>query len=397
MLRGYLRQDGKKGIRNYALVAYTVECAHHVAREIQYPFREEGVHVIGFPGCAPNDYANKMMKALGTHSNTGAVLIISLGCENLDKEGLHKAVEASGRPVKTITIQESNGSKASIEQGQAWIKEQVALLQNQETVPMGMDELVIGTICGGSDAASGITANPVIGRVFDSVLEKGSTCIFEETGELIGCEHIMAERAATPELAKLLVKSVDKAKMYYQNMGLGSFSDGNSKGGLSTIEEKSMGAYSKSGNSKIDGIIKPAIQPEQSGLYLLDVVPDGDVPTFGWPNPNDNSEIIELIACGSHMVLFSTGRGSVVGSAVAPVIKICANPQTYRNLSEDMDINAGKILDEGVSLDAVAKELEECVVAVANGNPSKSEALLHQEFQLGYKQFNQLEPGCLPG
>ncbi|TGV00967.1 UxaA family hydrolase [Flavivirga rizhaonensis] len=396
MLKGYLRQDGKKGIRNYALVAYTVECAHHVAREIQYNFRDKGVHVIGFHGCAPNDYANQMMQALCTHSNVGAVLIVSLGCENLNKEALEKQVIASGRPAKTITIQQSKGSRNSIDIGKAWIKQQVEILQNTPTVNMAMDELIVGTICGGSDATSGITANPVIGKVFDSILEQGATAIFEETGELIGCEHIMAERASTPELAKQLVKTVDKAKDYYMKMGFGSFSDGNAKGGLSTIEEKSMGAYSKSGNSKIKGIIKPAICPTTSGLYLLDVVPDGE-PMFGWPNANDNAEIAELIACGSHVVLFSTGRGSVVGSAVAPVIKICANPETYNNLAEDMDINAGKILNGEATLNEVADELEQCILNLGNGKLSKSEELLHQEFQLAYKKFNQLEPGCLPG
>ncbi|TYA89243.1 UxaA family hydrolase [Seonamhaeicola marinus] len=395
MLKGYLRQDGRKGIRNYALVVYTVECAHHVAREIQYPFRESGAHVIGFHGCAPNDYANEMLQALCTHPNVGAVLIVSLGCENLNKESLKNVVSQSGRPVKTITIQEANGSRSSIAIGQQWLKEQIENLQNTPTVPMQMEELVVGTICGGSDASSGITANPVIGKVFDSILKQGATAIFEETGELIGCEHIMANRAATPELGELLVKTVGKAKKYYMKMGYGSFSDGNAKGGLSTIEEKSMGAYSKSGNSKINGIIKPAIAPNTKGLFLLDVVPDGD-PMFGWPNANDNAEIAELIACGSHVVLFSTGRGSVVGSAVAPVIKICANPETYKQLSEDMDINAGTILEGMETLDDVAKKLEDCIVEVANGELTKSEGLLHQEFQLAYKKFDTLEPGCLP-
>ncbi len=396
MLKGYLRQNGSKGIRNYALVVYTVECAHHVAREIQYPYRENGVHVIGFHGCAPNTYANQMLQALCTHPNVGAVLIVSLGCENLNKEALETAVSKSGRPVKTITIQESRGSRTSITLGQQWLANQIETLQKAPVVAMAITELVVGTICGGSDATSGITANPVIGKVFDSILEQGATAIFEETGELIGCEHIMASRASTPILADLLVKTVEKAKDYYIKMGYGSFSDGNAKGGLSTIEEKSMGAYSKSGNSKINGIIKPAIKPNTNGLFLLDVVPDGE-PMFGWPNANDNAEIAELIACGSHIVLFSTGRGSVVGSAVAPVIKICANPDTYQYLSEDMDIDAGKILNGNGTIESVAKELEACVFNVANGELSKSEQLLHQEFQLAYKTFNKLEPGCLPG
>ncbi len=145
----------------------------------------------------------------------------------------------------------------------------------------------------------------------------GAACIFEETGELIGCEHIMAARAITPELGRELEASVAKAAHYYATLGYGSFAAGNADGGLTTIEEKSMGAYAKSGASPISGLIKPGDIPPRGGLYLLDVVPDGEV-RFGFPNINDNAEIAELIACGAHAVLFVTGRGSVVGSAISP-------------------------------------------------------------------------------
>ena len=152
---------------------------------------------------------------------------------------------------------------------------------------------------------------------------------FEETGELIGCEHIMAARAARPQLAPALLECVDKAARYYATLGHGSFAPGNAEGGLSTIEEKSMGAYSKTGNSPITGILTPGDVAPTPGLYLLDVVPDGEV-RWGFPNISDIQEIGELIACGSHITLFTTGRGSVVGSAISPVVKICANPETYR-------------------------------------------------------------------
>ena len=217
---------------------------------------------------------------------------------------------------------------------------------------MDVRELVVGTVCGGSDTTSGITANPAIGLAFDQLTAQHATAIFEETGELIGCEHIMAQRALTPELADELVAVVVKAAKYYSALGHGSFALGNADGGLTTQEEKSMGAYSKSGSSKICGILKPGDIPPTGGLYLLDVVPDGPV-RFGFPNINDNAEIAELIACGSHLILFSTGRGSVVGSALSPVIKICANPQTFRRMTDDMDINAGRILEGAATLDEV--------------------------------------------
>ena len=219
--------------------------------------------------------------------------------------------------------------------------------------------------------------------------------MFEETGELIGCEYIMSERAANEDLAREIVASVEKAKNYYRVLGFGSFAPGNADGGLSTQEEKSMGAYSKSGSSKISGLIKPGDVPPAGGLYLLDVVPDGE-PRFGFPNISDNAEIVELIACGSHVILFTTGRGSVVGSAISPVIKICANPETYARLAADMDINAGKILRGEANLDQLGEEIYTKVIDVARGEKSVSEDLGHQEFILTYKSFEPIGPSCLP-
>ena len=235
-----------------------------------------------------------------------------------------------------------------------------------------------------------------MGKCFDRLVRDGATCIFEETGELIGCEQVMVERAVTPALAKEIEQSVVKAVHYYQIMGYGSFAPGNAEGGLTTQEEKSMGAYAKSGSSQIHGLIKPGDLPPQGGLYLMDVVPDGE-PRFGFPNISDNAEIVELIASGSHVILFTTGRGSVVGSAISPVIKICANPETYKNMADDMDVNAGRIIEGRATLDEIGDEIYQQVQAVATGTHSSSEALGHQEFILTYKSFEPIGPACLPG
>ena len=272
------------------------------------------------------------------------------------------------------------------------------ILNEVATVPraaLTYGELVVGTICGGSDGTSGITANPAIGLAFDSLVAAGSTCIFEETGELIGCEQILATRGATAAIGGQLVESVVKAARYYATLGHGSFAPGNADGGLTTQEEKSMGAFSKSGSAPITGLIKPGDLPQAGGLYLLDVVPDGEV-RFGFPNVNDTAEIVELVACGSHLTLFSTGRGSVVGSAISPVIKVCANPETFRNLAGDMDIDAGRILEGRVTLPEVGDEIVALVEQVAAGTPTASEALGHQEFVLGYKSFEPVGPVCHP-
>jgi altronate dehydratase large subunit len=393
-MRGYLRADGRKGIRNTVVVAYLVECAHHVAREIAAPFREHDVHVIGFAGCYPNAYAETMMRRLCAHPNVGAAPLVSLGCESFNRNRLAQAIRESGRPAQTIVIQASGGTRKSIAEGRAFVAEQRSRLDAMEAVPMLASELVVGTVCGGSDGTSGITGNPAAGRAFDLLVEEGAACIFEETGELIGCEHIMADRAITPDLGAELEASVAKAARYYATLGFGSFAAGNAEGGLTTIEEKSMGAYAKSGAAPISGLIKPGIPP-RGGLYLLDVVPDGEV-RFGFPNINDNAEIAELIACGTHAVLFVTGRGSVVGSAISPVLKIYANPETYRRMADDMDADAGRIMEGAATLDEVGREIRDAVVGLGEGQRTKSEELGHQEFILTYMSFEPIGPACLP-
>ena len=394
-MKGYLRSDGRKGIRNVIVVTYLVECAHHVARTIVNKADDSAVQLIGFPGCYPNDYSLKIVKQLCTHPNVGGVVLLSLGCEGFNREALAKTVTDSGRPIETLVIQESGGTLSTIEAGLAAVDKMKTQIADVAMVDMSVDELVVGTICGGSDGTSGISANPAVGRCFDMLVEQDAVCIFEETGELIGCEQIMADRAATPELGEEIMRSVAKAEDYYRAMGYGSFAPGNAEGGLTTQEEKSMGAYAKSGASKIHGLIKPGDLAPQGGLYLMDVVPDGD-PKFGFPNISDNAEITEMIASGSHVILFTTGRGSVVGSAISPVIKVCANPETYQKLEGDMDVNAGKIVEGKASVDEVGSEIFELVKQVAAGQESKSEALGHQECLITYKQFEAIGPACLP-
>lgn len=392
---GYLRQDGRKGIRNYVLVTYLVECAHHVARAITTPFEEDGAQLIGFPGCYPNAYAQGMMEALCTHPNVGAVLVVSLGCEQFNRPRLLETIEASGRPCRLLVIQKSGGTRATIQAGRQWLQEALDAIAGTPRAPIGVADLVIGTECGGSDATSGLTANPAIGIACDHVIDAGGTAMFEELGELFGCEQHMAARAASPALGEAIMAAMAKAQRHYAALEQSSFGGGNITGGLSTIEEKSIGAYAKSGTRPIVGMIRPGTRPPRPGLYLMDMVPDDEV-KWGFANINDNATITEQIACGCHIVLFSTGRGSVVGSAVAPVIKVCANPETYRRLEEDMDVDAGRILEGRATLPEVGRELFELIRSVAGGAPTRSEALGHQEFILGYKSFEPLGPSCLP-
>jgi altronate dehydratase large subunit len=351
--------------------------------------------LIGFGGCYPNAYADRMMNKLCTHPNVGAALLLSLGCESFNRQRLAESIAQAGRPVSTVVIQQTGGTRKSIDAGKEWVEQALQQIAQVPRTSLGVNELVVGTVCGGSDATSGISANPAVGRAFDMLVQHGAATIFEETGEMIGLEDVMSARAVRPELGRELKQSVEKAAYYYKQMGHASFAPGDADGGLTTIEEKSIGAYCKSGDSPISGLVKPGDVPRKGGLYLLDVVPDGE-PRFGFPNINDNAEIAELIACGSHVILFTTGRGSVVGSAISPVIKICANPETYDRMSEDMDVNAGKILRLEASVDEVGKEIYSKVLEVASGGQSCSESLGHQEFVLTYKSFDPIGPACLP-
>ena len=374
-------------------MVYLVECARTVAEAIAAD--AEDVHVIGFGGCYPNTYAQRMLEELCTHPNVGAAVLVSLGCEGFDREELAEVIEASGRPVTTLVIQDLGGTRATITRGRVWIEDVRTSAARTRSVPMKLSDLVVGTICGGSDGTSGITANPVVGRVFDALVAAGGTAVFEETGELIGCEHHMATRAVTEALGREIEARVAKAAEYYPAMGHGSVSPGNAEGGLTTLEEKALGAYSKSGSGPIHGVVTPGQRIPRPGLYLLDVVPDGP-PRWGFPNINDNAEIAELIACGAHVVLFTTGRGSVVGSAVSPVIKICANPETYRRMSDDMDLDAGRILEGRATIGDVADELIDAIHRTAAGRPTASERLGHREFVLTYKTSEPAGPACLP-
>lgn len=391
---GYLRPDGGKGIRNVVLVAYLVECARHVAQKIVQQFDEQGVHLIGFSGCYPNKYAETMMKALCTHANVGAVLLLSLGCESFNGKGLLETVQATQRPVQLIGIQETGGTGKAIAAGKAFIQQVQKQIKSCARIPLTWSDLIVGVVSGGSDATSGITANPAAGLAFDKLVSLGASTIFENTGEMVGLEDDLKRRATRSDLGIELKRTIEKAAAFYEAMGHGSFAPGNAEGGLSTLEEKSIGAYCKSGSAPIVGLLKPGDKPTVPGLYLMDIVPDGK-PTFGFPNPNDISEINELIASGAQCVLFTTGRGSVAGSAIAPVIKIMANPENYYRMEENMDINAGKILQDEASLDDIANEIVAKIQQVVAGEKTKAEQLGHFEFSLAYKFFEPLGPSCL--
>ncbi len=393
--RGYLRSDGRKGIRNLILVIYTVECASFVAHKVGES--ESDVHVVGFPGCYDNAYAIRLMRSLVTHPNVGAVLAIGLGCEYTQPAMLAAAATETGRPSDSFFIQDNGGTRSSVKRG----KDALNQLRHQmdssaNVVPMTWSDLVVGAECGGSDGTSGLAGNPLVGRFYDFLVERGGTAIFEESVEMIGLRDVLLSRAVSPDVAFELAETYDKAERYCRSVRQYSVSPGNFAGGLTTIEEKSMGAFAKSGSRPIQGVIRVAMEPPSSGLWLLDSVPDDHFMQFGYTNPNDTEGIMDLISTGAQIVLFITGRGSVIGSPIAPLIKITGNTQTFMSMEEDMDYNAGVLLEGGQTLEEATNGLAQLVRDVAAGQESKPEALGHREYFLMYKHQDapSLEAGC---
>lgn len=383
--QGYARADGRKGIRNKVLVIYTVECASFVAGEIVRRAADSEVELIGFRGCTDNEYAVRMLIAMIRHPNVGAVLAVGLGCEYVQPEWLADIAKKEGKPADWMFIQNEGGTVQAIEKGLAAVADMKRQLENTPRVEMGMQDLVVGAECGGSDYTSGLAGNVVVGRFFDKLVDAGGTAIFEEIVEAVGLIDLLEKRGATEQAKREIRATYDKALDYCKSVRQYSVSPGNFAGGLSTIEEKSMGAVVKSGTRPIQGVLKVSGRAPRAGLWLLDSTPDPHWMQFGITNPNDNEGLMDLISCGSHIVFLVTGRGNVVGSAVAPCVKITGNSATYKRMEGDMDFNAGLVLEGACSQDELALRLAQMVADTAAGKMTKSEALGHKEYFIPYK------------
>lgn len=393
---GYLRADGRKGVRNLVLVVYTVECARHVAERIVADEHDD-LHLVGFPGCYDNQYAVNLILSLVRHPNVGAVLAVGLGCEYTQPQKIAEAAERSGREASWISIQETGGTRRSIEEGKARVREMRSRIeQNVPRVEMGPADLTVGAECGGSDATSGLAANPCVGRMFDFLVDGGGTAVWEEIVEMLGLKEALVSRAACPEAAGAIGAAYEKAEAYCVEVRQYSISPGNFAGGLTTIEEKSLGSYAKSGSKPIQGVVKVSERPSAPGLWLLDSVPDPHFMQFGYTNPNDNEGLMDLLSTGAQILIYTTGRGSCTGSAVSPVVKVTGNSATYRKLSEDMDFDAGAILRGEATLDQAGAALLSLVCDIAAGEMSKPEALGHKEYFVMYKHQDppSLNAGC---
>ena len=383
--QGYARKHGAPGIRNRVLVLYTVKCAEFVAQEIARQAGHPDVEVVGFDGCTDNQYAVNLLISLIRHPNVGAVLAVGLGCEYVQPAWLSDIAAQEGKPTSWMFIQREGGTVPAVEKGLRWVRSALDALQKTPRVPMGPADLVVGAECGGSDSTSGLAGNVVVGRFFDRLVDAGGTAIFEEIVEAIGLDSLLLSRAASDQARWELRFTYDKALDYCRQVRQYSVSPGNFAGGLTTIEEKSMGAVIKSGSRPIQGVIKVSCPAPRPGLWLLDSTPDPYWMQFGITNPNDNEGLMDLISCGAHLVFLVTGRGNVVGSAVSPCLKITGNGETFARMRGDMDFDASPVLRGECDMEALTDRLCAAVADIVSGTPTKAERLGHREFFIPYK------------
>jgi len=376
---GWLRPDGQKGIRNYVAVVFTVECAEHVACEIAGRF--DDIQVFGYDGCHANEFVTRVMSALVIHPNLYGLVVVSLGCEMLRGEQLVAAARTAGREARHVHIQRDGGTSASIRAGCAYVSDMLDRRDDISRCRFNLSDLRIGTNCGGSDALSGMTSNPAVGSLYDLVIDAGGTCFFDEITEMIGCADMAAGRASD-DVAVKIREAVDRAVRIGVGSGFFGIATGNAEGGLTTIEEKSLGAFMKSGHRTIRDIVRVGERPQSPGLYLIDSIPD-DL-TRGASPISDAEDMSNAAAAGCHLLVFTTGRGSPLGSALMPVIKICGTPETIGSMGENIDVDTTPLLTGEASIEEMGAVLLDEVIRVIQGKKTCAEKLGHRELHMHY-------------
>jgi len=376
---GYKRPDGKVGVRNHVLILPASVCASDTARIIASQV-EGAVTFSNQLGCSqvPKDQQLVMdvMAGYAANPNVYGTVVVSLGCENCQMDLVVEAIKSrTNKPLEQFIIQENGGTIRTVEKGVRAAKEMVrdASLLRKEEFPMS--ELVLGTECGGSDPTSGLASNVLIGELSDRIVALGGTSVLSETTEFIGAEHILAKRAKTPEIRKRILEIVHRYEKALQLVGEdvreGNPSPGNKAGGLTTLEEKSLGCIHKGGHTKVTEVYDYA-KPIDSkkGLVIMD--------TPG----NDPSSVAGMVAGGCQVVVFSTGRGTPTGNPICPVVKLTANKITFENMSDNIDFNASPIIYGTKTLEEMGDEFLKEINEVAGGKITKSESLGYTEMAI---------------
>jgi altronate dehydratase large subunit len=374
--QGYRRANGGVGVRNHVLVIPSVMCANHVVDRIGRAVPDV-VTVTHPTGCAQVgadfEQTKRTMAGFAANPNVGAVLVVGLGCETNESKALTQEIASRGQRVEVLGIQETGGTTETIARGIEMARALLAEAAAHQRETCSVSDLILGTECGGSDGFSGITANPALGFASDRLVAEGGTVILAEVPELVGAEHLLAARASAPVAAKLyeLIERVEaRARAMHVDMRYGNPTQGNIAGGLSTIEEKSLGAAYKGGSTMLREVVEYAERPSERGLIVMDT-PGQDI-----------EQMTGMIAGGAQLVVFTTGRGTPTGSAIAPVIKVATNSTMFERMRENMDVNAGTILDGTRTLEEVGDEIFDWIVDAANGRQPAAEALGFHDFAI---------------
>jgi len=364
---GYERSYGV-GTRNHVAILPSVVCADEVARKIEE--RVENTRAfLHHQGCIQMgkdlEQTHRALVGFGTNPNCHSVLVVSLGCEAIDAQRLADEIAKSGKRVELITIQKSGGTLKAIDKGVQIAKTMAHEASSEHRKEFSVAELSIGVKCGASDTTSGIASNPAAGHAADLIVENGGRVIFGETTEIFGAEHILARRAISKEVASRVYEIADRMEKEGMRTGVdirGSQpTPGNIRGGLSSIEEKSLGAILKAGTSPLREVIEYAERPNHRGLILMD-------------SPGREVEVVSgFMASGAQVVVFSTGLGAPFGLPVVPVMKVTGNPHTAEELEDDIDVDVSAIITEGESVTEAGKRVYEEMLSVASGKEVKAE------------------------
>ncbi len=365
---GYPRPDGSVGTRNYVAIIPTVVCATATARQVSDSVKGT-VPFLHQQGCAltPSDLkmANHTLMNLALNPNIAAVVLISLGCDPIDIDGIAEGIAREGKPVEKLVIQQVGGTIATLEKGTKIARQMVSDASRVTREQFDDSKLMFGSECGGSDTTSGLGSNPAIGAAFDILVRKGGKAVFSETTEFIGAEHLLARRAVSPEVGAQITAYVRRYEERFLERGVDmrgtNPTKGNIEGGLTTIEEKSLGAISKGGSEIIQEMYDYGERPKDGGLSIV------DGPGFDAPS------LTALAAAGSTVIFFSTGRGTPLGSPFVPVIKVTANGATYERMKDNIDFYVDLAQKEHIG--AIGAELYADALQVASGRQTKSEIL----------------------
>ena len=367
---GYRRKEGRPGIRNHVLLLPTCACASESCRIAASQVRG-AVSIVFNTGCsdvaANTAMSQKVLTGFALHPNVYGVVIIGLGCETVPHAKLREKIQAqTSKPVVSFGIQEEGGTLKTMEKAVRAAREMAAEAGMQQKERFDISELLMGIECGGSDATSGIASNPAVGSLSDRLVDLGASTVMSESIEWIGGEHVLARRAATPEIHDQIIRVCEAYEKHLLGAGqdcrAGQPTPGNKAGGLSTIDEKSLGCIRKGGTRPIVEVLEQAERPTKQGAIVMD--------TAGY----DISSVTSMVAAGCQVVIFTTGRGTPTGNAIVPVFKVTANAHTYRWMEDNMDADLSPILSGEKTIAESGRMLLEKIHEVANGRLTKAEA-----------------------